>query len=529
LGPDGNFYGTNAANFPASSGLIFKMTPAGAFSTLAIFTSPDVATAISGLTLGSDGNFYGAWQRTTSVCTEDCGSVFKITPAGALSGLHSFSGSDGESGFSTLTLGPDGNFYGTAEMGGPTPNGPGTIYRISPSGNFTTVYNFSSADGQSPIGGLTLGPDGNFYGTTLYGGATPYGGTIFRFTLGGILTTLNSMSGSGGLQAQQPVPTAALALGPDGKFYGTTRYGGGCTYTLTGCGTIFRVSLAGDFDTIYSFNGTDGLLPVSGLTLGADGNFYGTTYSGGSNTSGTLFRLNLPHTPPAFPANGLVNAASFTAPVAPGSIATLFGTFALPYQLTTTSYPTPTALNGLSIQIGSAPLAPLFFASQSQVNFQVPWELAGQTQTTISVSQYQQTAAVQPLTLTTYSPGIFIMNSQTNQGAILDSNYNLVGPTNPTTVNAYIQIYCTGLGPVSNQPATGAPALADPLSKTPIMPAVTIGGVTTSPVFSGLVPGDVGLYQLNVQIPAGVPTGSTVPLTISIGGVTSNTVTVAIH
>ena len=121
------------------------------------------------------------------------------------------------------------------------------------------------------------------------------------------------------------------------------------------------------------------------------------------------------------------------------------------------------------------------------------------------------------------------MNAETNQGAVLDGNYNLVGPSNPTTAGAYVQIYCTGLGPVTNQPATGAPALEDPLSWTQATPTVNIGGVTATPVFSGLAPGDVGLYQVNVQVPTGVAKGSKVPVAISIGGVTSNTVTLAIQ
>jgi uncharacterized protein (TIGR03437 family) len=364
---------------------------------------------------------------------------------------------------------------------------------------------------------------------TEYGGTATYGGTIFRMTPAGVLTTLHDLNGTVQQPAEQLSPNAALVLGPDGNFYGTTAYGGTCSLSFLGCGTILRISPAGDFATVYSFGGNDGRLPITGLILGSDGNLYGTTYYGGPKDSGTLFRLNMPHTAPSITANGIVNGATFAAPVAPGSIASLFGTFAIPNLISTSIFPAPTVLSGLSIQFGSAPLAPLFFVSQSQVNLQIPWELAGQTQTTVAVSQYGQSSATQTLPLATYSPGIFIMNSQTNQAAALDANYNLVGPANPTTAGAYVQIYCTGLGAVTNQPATGAPALSAPLSWTAATPTVSIGGATAPVVFSGLAPGEVGLYQVDAQVPSGIAAGAAVPVTISVGGATSNTATLVIH
>jgi len=183
-------------------------------------------------------------------------------------------------------------------------------------------------------------------------------------------------------------------------------------------------------------------------------------------------------------------------------------------------------LSGLSFQFGTAPLAPLFFGSQSQFNVQIPWELTGETQTTVSVSQNGQPSAIETVPLAVYAPGIFVVNAQTNQGAVLDASYNLVGPANPAITGAVVQIYCTGLGPVTNQPITGAPALANPLSWTTVTPTVTIGGAPASVLFSGLVPGEVGLYQVNAQLPAASEKDD-VSLTISVGGVPSNTVFLA--
>jgi uncharacterized protein (TIGR03437 family) len=537
VGPDGNFYGTDEGWAPTLtvaganiSGGIFQMTPSGALTVLgSVPSGTDISgnswSPVSGLILAPDGNFYGATQIPLSGPCSSCGTVFRITPGGTLTTLHVFNGTDGLGGYSTLTLGPDGNFYGTVQSGGNA----GTIYKITASGSFTLLYAFSGPDGQGPVGGLTLGPDGNFYGMTEYGGTLPYGGTIFRITPAGALTTLHDFNGSELLPAIQPEPNSALVLGPDGNFYGTTEYGGTCSLSFVGCGTIFRISPAGDFATVYSFSGSDGRQPITGLTLGSDGNLYGTTGYGGTKDSGTLFRFSLPHTPPSIAANGIVNGATFAAPVAPGSIASLFGTFAIPNLISSSTFPAPTILSGLSIQFGSAPLAPLFFASQSQVNLQIPWELAGQAQTTVAVSQYGQSSATQTLPLAAYSPGIFVMNGQTNQAAALDLSYNLVGPANPTTAGAYVQIYCTGLGPVTNQPATGAPALSGPLSWTAATPIVTIGGVASKVVFSGLAPGEVGLYQVDAQVPGGIATGPSVPVTISVSGAISNTATLVIH
>jgi uncharacterized protein (TIGR03437 family) len=227
---------------------------------------------------------------------------------------------------------------------------------------------------------------------------------------------------------------------------------------------------------------------------------------------------------------GVVSAASYTAPVAPGSIAALFGNFLFASPIPATSFPIPTSLGGLSLQFGGPVLAPLFYASFGQVNAQVPWELDGQSQTTITASINGQTSAPQTVSLTTYAPGIFTANGQgTGPGAILDSNYHLVSATNPTTAGAIIQLYCTGLGPVTNQPATGAPSPLDPLARTTTLPVVTIGGARATVQFSGLTPGDVGLYQVNAYVPAASSKGAAVPVTIAIGGATSNTVTIAVQ
>jgi uncharacterized protein (TIGR03437 family) len=229
---------------------------------------------------------------------------------------------------------------------------------------------------------------------------------------------------------------------------------------------------------------------------------------------------------------GVVDGASFTAPVVPGSIAAIFGNFLLAAPVGVSAFPIPTNLGGLSLQFGDGPLAPLFYANVGQVNAQVPWELAGQSQTTITATINGQTSAAETVSLATYAPGIFAINSEgTGQGAILDANYHLVDASNPAIPGqTTILIYCTGLGPVSsNQPATGAPASLTNLAHTSSPVTATIGGVSANVTFSGLAPGYVGLYQVNVEVPAAVVANSAAPVAISIGSVQSNTVTIAVE
>ena len=121
------------------------------------------------------------------------------------------------------------------------------------------------------------------------------------------------------------------------------------------------------------------------------------------------------------------------------------------------------------------------------------------------------------------------MNTQgTGQGAILDTSYRLVDPSNPTTAGSFVLIFCTGLGAVTNQPPTGSPAPSSPLAWA-TTPTVMIGGALANVQFAGLAPYYVGLYQVNAQVPAGSAIGSAVPVVISVGGVQSNTVTIAVH
>jgi uncharacterized protein (TIGR03437 family) len=249
---------------------------------------------------------------------------------------------------------------------------------------------------------------------------------------------------------------------------------------------------------------------------------------------------------PAVSDNGTVNNASFavgTNPLAPGTIAAIFGT-----DLNDgSSNPSSSIVNGkLLTTLGGTSVtfngvaAPIFSSFGSQLNVQIPFELAGMTSAQVVVTTGGQSSAPKTVPIGAQSPGIFTINNQgTGQGAIQIANTvtfaapagsisgALAAPANRGV--DFLTIYCTGLGAVSNSPATGAPAGSNPLSSTVATPQLSIGGVPASVTFSGLSPGFVGLYQVNAQVPAGTPTGNAVPVALSIGGVQANSVTIAVQ
>lgn len=212
------------------------------------------------------------------------------SPAQTLTTLHTFTGADGSDPLATLIQASDGNLYGTTDTGGA--NFYGTVFKISLSGTLTTLYNFCSqsgcADGGYPHAGLIQATDGNFYGEAGAGG-TRGDGTVFKITPSGTLTTLHSFSGPDGA-----LPDGGLLQASDGNFYGTTAAGGTntCLFGYS-CGTVFKITPSGTLTTLHTFDGSDGSSPWAGLVRASDGNFYGTTYVGGANNDGTVFRLEL--------------------------------------------------------------------------------------------------------------------------------------------------------------------------------------------------------------------------------------------
>jgi uncharacterized repeat protein (TIGR03803 family) len=230
-----------------------------------------------GRTLHVGGSIYGVTGGTATY-----GSIFKVAPDGTVSILHAFNISDGLYPMAGLTKGPDGALYGTTSNGG-TNGGWGTIFKITVNGEFSSIFSFAETNGYQPSAELLLGSDGNFYGTTHYGWAADfYHGTIFRVSPAGDFSTLVSLDGEHGAE-----PMAALMEGKDHAFYGTTSSGGS-----SDLGTIFRITADGHYTCLFSFNGTNGSHPQGGLLQCTKGTFYGTTTDGGQWGYGTIFEFD---------------------------------------------------------------------------------------------------------------------------------------------------------------------------------------------------------------------------------------------
>ncbi len=274
------------------------------------------------LTQGSDGNFYGTTQLggsyQNSNCNyfdDGCGTVFQLTPSGTFTTIYIFCNTngntcpDGQRPIGGLVQGSDGNYYGSTDLGGSEANsncsayGCGTIFKVTPAGSLTTIYSFCSTtscpDGSFPRGNLVQAADGDLYGFTssedVVGGCQTTGGpqsdcaTFFKVTSSGALTTLYDFcSDQTNSCPNGSDPIQFPLLGADGNFYSTTRAGGPINDGSGLAGTMFQLTPAGVLTTLYDFcslgngNGScpDGSSPEA-LTQGSDGNFYGTTQSGG--------------------------------------------------------------------------------------------------------------------------------------------------------------------------------------------------------------------------------------------------------
>jgi uncharacterized repeat protein (TIGR03803 family) len=288
---DGNFYGTTATGGGSAEcpwagggcGTVFTMTPAGAVTILHAFAGgTDGAVPLASLMQATDGNFYGTTfygGGTDAECEHGCGTVFKMTPAGTVTIVHAFAGgTDGASPRASLIQATDGSFYGTTIGGGsgaPGGTNAGTVFKMTPAGMVTILHGFAgSADGATPFAALTQATDGNFYGTTVSAGALNHG-TVFMMTPAGTVTVLHAFAGG----ADGAMPKTALIQAADGTFYGTTAAGG-----ASDSGTVFTMTPAGTVNVLHSFaGGAEGDDPEAALIQATNGNFYGTTYSGGGN------------------------------------------------------------------------------------------------------------------------------------------------------------------------------------------------------------------------------------------------------
>jgi uncharacterized protein (TIGR03437 family) len=395
----------------------------------------------------------------------------------------------------------------------------GGVYHDITSGNNTVIFTtppiigFSAAPGYDQVTGWGT-PDVYNLVTAWHGHtvAPPQSVTMalaasptrVAFTATTVLTA--TVTGANGVE-----PTGSVVFSASGSPLGTA--------TLSGSGSSATASVT-----------------LNGVQLAVGPNVVTASYGGDATYYGEASSVTIDETSPSngfplIPENGAVNAASYTASVAAGGLLSLYGTQLAPVVGSATIVPWPTMLAGTSVSVNGFP-APVYYVSPGQLNIQVPFEVSsGSSSTLVSLTvDNNGESAIDSFYVMAVAPAIFTTNSQgTGQGAILNnSTYQLVDASHPATPGStYIQIYCTGLGPVSNQPADGAVSPSSPLAETSVEAQVTIGGVTESAIFTGLAPNLVGLYQVNALVPAGVPAG-TANVAISIAGVNSNTVTIAV-
>jgi uncharacterized protein (TIGR03437 family) len=227
---------------------------------------------------------------------------------------------------------------------------------------------------------------------------------------------------------------------------------------------------------------------------------------------------------PSIASGGVVNAASFKAQLSPGALATVFGSSFTGdgIEAAASAFPLSSSLGGVSVLVNGVP-APVLYSSSGQINFQVPWETkTGSATVAVSVNGYASSTV--NVTVEAAAPGLFLIGSH---AAVENSDSSLNSSGNPAKVGSTIQAFLTGAGAVSNQPADGAAAESSPLSEDTSAPSATLGGKAADVSFAGLAPGFVGLWQVNIVVPSGLSAGD-VPLTVTVGGQTSNAANVSV-
>ena len=400
-----------------------------------------------------------------------------------------------------------------------------------------------------------------FAATQNKGGWTPMGPRPTSFSIStfgedeaGEVYFAHYAGGSGGalyqIQLPRPIPTL-LTLSPGGTVAGSPEI----TITVAGQdlvpGSELRWNGEARPTTFVDNTRLQTTIPASDLAAPGAGQITVFTPLPGGGVSAALeFTVAAPPAvAPSIGEGGVGNSAGETSitGVAGGMIAAVFG---IDLSLITENAPIsplPTSLGGSLMRFtpGGAALrfgaleidVPLFFASPDQANIQIPWELIGLEEAFLTVIVGDQESAPVSVTIVVFNPGIFTTSATgEGQGSILIAGTaTLAAPagafpdSRPVSRGEPIAIFATGLGPVTNMPATGAAASDDPLSETTTQPQVTVGGVAATVIFSGLAPGFVGLYQINVVIPEGAPSGDAIEVVITIGGVVSNVVTIAIE
>ena len=280
----GNLYGTTFSGGTARDGTVFTLDATGKETVLYSFQGgADGALPVAGLIRGAKGELYGA---TVEGGAAGHGTIFKLDATGTEIVLHHFRSADGSYPDASLLRDASGNLYGATLEGGAS--NAGTVFMLGRNREETVLHSFTGADGRFPYsyGGLIRDANGNFYGTSLAGGASDQG-VVFKLNAAGREIILHTFTGG----TDGGYPYAGLVMDEKGNLYGTTYMGG-----ASGQGTIFRVTQGGKETVLYSFTGAaDGGNPAARLLRDKKGNFFGTTYYGGASNSGVVFKLDKNH------------------------------------------------------------------------------------------------------------------------------------------------------------------------------------------------------------------------------------------
>jgi uncharacterized protein (TIGR03437 family) len=409
------------------------------------------------------------------------------------------------------------------------------IRKITPAGTINTVAGFGTAaysgDGASALqagmqpGAMALGPNGSLYFTDA--GVAGQGASYRVRMVNGSGTISTIAGGKGTADAGDGGPATSAGLSsPDGVAIDSA----GNVYIAEAATNKIRKVSPGGTITTYAGTGSCCSTGDGGPAIQATFNYprgmavdaANNLYIADSNSD----KIRKISGSPAIENNGVVNGASFSSGgIVPGEIATVFGANLTTGTGINLASALPLATTLLSVQVmvnGTA--APIFAVDnvngQEQINFQVPYEVAGQATATLQVVNNGSPGNTLTVPVMPAQPGIFTYTiGTTNFGAILHASYQLANTSAPATGGETVLIYCTGLGTVSPTPSDGASAAGS--ATTTLTPTVTIGGATAAIAYSGLAPGFVGLYQINVQVPMGLSSGNQ-PVVITIGGVQSS-------
>jgi len=507
----GAFQSTNKAattagvdsSIPGYNAFVSKINPAGSVLVFSTYLGG------SGVTIpdGSEGNekIYGDWANAISV--DSAGNVY--VAGGAYSA--DFPVTAGAYQTQLRAAQPAANF---AQIGSNA-----FVAKLKPAGTNLLYATFVGGSGSDRANAMAIDGSGNAY----FAGAT---------------TSLDFPVVAGALQ---PVNKAALTNNAGTAFAAQLNASGTALSYATFLGGSGAVNSGNqpEGDTAYglALDGA-GNVYVAGGTWSADfpatqGAFQTSNNAAANGQNAFVAKLNpaAPPTggPPSIRPNlGVVDSASYAPVVAPGGLATIFGYSLANTSVSATGVPLTGSLGGTQVIIGGLP-APLLDVSPWQINFQVPWELAGQSEATVVVTTAAGHSSTVKVNLSAVAPAIFTANgSGAGQGDVFTLQFQYAAAATPATRGQYVVIYSTGLGAVANQPATGA-TVSDASATTVQLPTVTIGGVQASTNFAGLAPGYVGVYQINALVPATITPGAAVSLSLSSGGISSKTVTIAVQ